>query len=282
MFSVTALAGGLPDYIRFAEDTRSARLEAAIRTFTLPSGQKVDLIGAVHIADDGYYQQLNERFRNYDAVLFELVGDPRALTQARVQPGGSGISAIQQSVATYLHLTFQLGAIDYSPANMIHADASMAEFTRMQKERGENMMTLFIRAMNAQMGGGMNQAAVRELDTFGLIRILMSPDSAAEFKKALAKVFDQMEAMTASMEGKDGSAVLSGRNALASGKIREVLANRKQRHIAVFYGGAHMPGIEATLVNEMKAKVSGDEWLAAWTMEKPPTTPKPAASSANP
>ena len=38
---------------------------------------------------------------------------------------------------------------------------------------------------------------MRELDTFGLIRILMSRDSAAEFKKALAKTFDQMESMTA-------------------------------------------------------------------------------------
>jgi len=36
----------------------------------------------------------------------------------------------------------------------------------------------------------------------------------------------------------------------------------------VFYGGAHMPGIETSLVKDMKAKVSGEEWLAAWTMPK--------------
>jgi hypothetical protein len=263
-----ASAGALPDYIRFAEDSRSARLETAIRSFTLPSGQKVDLVGTVHIADPGYYQQLNERFKAYDAVLFELVGDPRALTQARVQSDGGGISSIQQSVARYLKLSFQLGAIDYSPKNMIHADATLAEFAQMQQERGENMLTLFVRAMNAQMSSGASQAAMRELDTFGLIRILMSPDSAAEFKKALAKVFDQSEAMTASMEGQDGSVVLSGRNAVAHAKLVAVLANRKMRRIAVFYGGAHMPGMEATLVKELNAKVSGEDWLAAWTMEK--------------
>ena len=43
----------LPDYIRFAEDDKSARLEIAIKTFAMPSGQKVDLIGVVHIADRG-------------------------------------------------------------------------------------------------------------------------------------------------------------------------------------------------------------------------------------
>ena len=43
--------------------TSAARaLEVAVRTFTLPSGQTVDLIGVVHIADAGYYQELNQRF----------------------------------------------------------------------------------------------------------------------------------------------------------------------------------------------------------------------------
>ena len=70
------------------------------------------------------------------------------------------------------------------------------------------------------------------------------------------------------MEGKDGSVILSGRNDVVVKKIKEVLANRKQRHIAVFYGGAHMPGIESSLTKDMKAKASGEEWLAAWTMPK--------------
>ena len=34
---------------------------------------EVDLIGAVHIGDIAYYQQLNERFKQYDALLYELV-----------------------------------------------------------------------------------------------------------------------------------------------------------------------------------------------------------------
>ena len=103
--------------------------------------------------------------------------------------------------------------------------------------------------MAAQMSGNVDPTAMGGLDTFGLIRILMSRDSAAEFKKALAKMFAQMESMTAAMEGTEGSAILSGRNDVVGRKIKEVLANRKQRRIAVFYGGAHMPGIETSLVN---------------------------------
>jgi hypothetical protein len=269
-------AGELPDYIRFAEDAKSARLEIAIKTFTMPSGKKVDLIGVVHIADDAYYQELNRRFDIYDAVLFELVGDPKGLTesaplteeQRNLQPRGGAVSSIQQAAGKYLNLTFQLGAIDYSKKNMVHADATAEEFATMQKERGETTITLFVRAMQAQLSDQVDPTAMGELDTFGLIRILMSQDSAAEFKKALAKSLDQMESMTAAIEGKDGTVILGGRNNMVMNKIKEVLAQKKQRRIAVFYGAAHMPGIESSLTRDMKAKASGEEWLAAWTMPK--------------
>ena len=276
-------AGELPDYVRYAEDKRSARLEVAVRTFTLPAGQTVDLIGVVHIADAAYYQQLNQRFAGYDSVLFELVGDPKALTQSApgalaAQQTDSTVSLIQQSASKHLNLTFQLGAIDYTGRNMVHADASAEEFARMQQERGENVLTMFISAMQAQMGSGASRASMHELDTFALIRILLSEDSAMEFKKALAKNFDQMESMTAAMEGPKGSAVLSGRNEVVVRKLKEVLALKKQRRIAVFYGGAHMPGIESSLVKDLKAKPSSEEWLAAWTMP----AKKPASVSAQP
>ena len=265
-----------PDYVRYAEDAGSARLEVAIRTFTMPTGQKVDLIGVVHIADDAYYQQLNSRFPAYDSVLFELVGDPTQLMSSapltpeerEKQPTGSGVTFLQQSASKYLDLTFQLDAIDYRGKNMVHADISREQFDKLQADRGENTMTLFLRAMQAQMSGTMNPAVVNELDTFALIRILLSPNSAAEFKMSLAKVLDQMESVTAAMEGNNPSAILGGRNDVVVKKIREVLANRKQRRIAVFFGGGHMPGIERALVAEMKAKPVGEEWLPAWTMRK--------------
>src|SRR5690349_8349631 len=97
-------AADLPDYIRYAENRRSARLEVAIRAFALPSGQTVDLIGVVHIADAAYYQRLNQRFDSYDSVLFELVGNPRALTQRAPavqsqRAPGSGVSFIQQAAS---------------------------------------------------------------------------------------------------------------------------------------------------------------------------------------
>lgn len=285
---VTGAFAAEPDYVRYREDAQGARLEVAVRSFTLPSGQAVDLIGVVHIADAAYYDALNARFDAYDAVLFELVGDPELLTRREVEPAGSTganradapradstLSTIQLAAAKNLALTFQLEAIDYTKKNMVHADASADEFARMQAERGETTMSLFGRAMRAQMVADLSgkSRARNEFDTFGLIRILMSRDSALEFKKALAKTLDQTESMTALMEGEDGSAVLTGRNRVAVDKLKEVLADRRKRRVAVFYGGAHMPGIETALLQDFGAKPAGEEWLPAWSM---PASPRPA------
>ena len=280
-----AKEGKLPDYIRYAESPEAVKLEIAIKTFTLPTGQKVDLMGVVHIADKPYYDELNKRFDAYDAVLFELVGNPKRLTEnappteeeQRHRPGGGAISGIQGAMSKYLKLSFQLGAIDYTKPNMVHADTTAEEFEKMQKERGESMMTLFMRAMRAQLTGEIDNTVAGELDMIGLIRILMSQDSAAEFKKILARMFDQAESMTAILEGPQGSAILTGRNDVVMKKIREVLAGKKKQRIAVFYGAAHMPGIERMMLKDMKATAAGEEWLSAWTMPgaKPVEKKKP-------
>jgi hypothetical protein len=267
----------LPDYIRFQDDEKSARLEIAIKSFKLPSGAVVDLVGAVHIADASFYADLNKRFDSYDAVLFELVGDPRAVTdknevaaekeaEKNGKSGGGAIRFIQTTAGKMLNLTFQLGQIDYTKPNMVHADASYEEFLEMQKERGESMLKLFLRAMKAQMSGELNDLPIGDLDTFGLLRILLSKDSAAEFKIVLAKMFDQAESMTKIMEGDEGSAILTGRNEVVLKKIKQVLGDKTKKHIAVFYGAAHMPGIEGMLKKDLKVEPAGEQWLAGWTM----------------
>ena len=113
----------------------SARLEVAIRTFTMPSGQRVDLIGVVHIADDAYYQQLNQRFGAYDSVLFELVGDPQALTRAA--PSACRHAAARAAAAerhpaggwASISISRSSSTPSITPRkNMVHADTTAEEF----------------------------------------------------------------------------------------------------------------------------------------------------------
>ena len=61
------------DYVRYTGDNQRGRLETVVVTLQNAAGAKVDLIGAVHIADAAYYQALMHLFTGYEALLFELV-----------------------------------------------------------------------------------------------------------------------------------------------------------------------------------------------------------------
>jgi hypothetical protein len=62
------------NFIRFVEEEKSDSLQTAVVSYESPQKVKVDLVGAIHIADKAYFDALNTRFKGYDAVLYELVG----------------------------------------------------------------------------------------------------------------------------------------------------------------------------------------------------------------
>ena len=65
------------EYVRFAEHEEGDSLETAVARFESPKGQTVDLIGAVHVADQAYFVGLNARSSQYDVVLSDHVGPQR-------------------------------------------------------------------------------------------------------------------------------------------------------------------------------------------------------------
>src|SRR6476620_10658752 len=61
-------------FLRFVDDAHGGgRLEASVVTYRNAKGQTVDLIAAVHIADAGFYHDLDQSFRSYDSLLYEMV-----------------------------------------------------------------------------------------------------------------------------------------------------------------------------------------------------------------
>jgi len=68
------------------EHERPMALQMSIVTYVPNDGDSVfsvDLVAAIHIGDPSYYAELNTRFRDYDAVLYELVA-PQG-TRARLE-----------------------------------------------------------------------------------------------------------------------------------------------------------------------------------------------------
>src|SRR5204863_101639 len=112
-----AEAGGSKgkNYIRVTHDSRGnpLALETSIVRLvpegTDHPGVSVDLISAVHVADQSYYEALNKRFADYDVVLYELVAP-----EGTVVPKGGGnrnrnaLSAVQNGMKDLLALEYQL------------------------------------------------------------------------------------------------------------------------------------------------------------------------------
>ncbi|WP_156345122.1 hypothetical protein [Verrucomicrobium spinosum] len=79
--AVQAPAG--TDFVRFVEDDAGARLQTGIASYRNKEGLVVDLIGAIHVADQAYFEKLNAAFKGYEVVLYEMVGGPISQRERR-------------------------------------------------------------------------------------------------------------------------------------------------------------------------------------------------------
>jgi len=116
----TKVAGEGSAFLRFLEmpAEASARLQTSIASYQRKKGwisakQQVDLISAIHIADPQYFDQLNEKFKEYDVVLFEMVGDADQLSKEALRKKNKGrkstrgIGLMQRVMTMGLNLEYQ-------------------------------------------------------------------------------------------------------------------------------------------------------------------------------
>lgn len=255
--------------VRKGEDNRPAAMETSIVRYTGPTrpGVVVDLIGAIHIADQAYYDELNKLFEKYDIVLYELV----APEGTRVPKGGRKegtshpLGLMQGGMGSILELKHQLDCIDYTKDNLVHADMSPAEFSKTMDQRGESFLQMFLRMMGQGVaqsgaGGGMNDAA--------LIMALFSPDRATKLKSLLAEQFQNLEGHMAVLDGPEGSTIITERNR----KCLEVLTKQLdagKKKIGIFYGAGHLPDMQRRLATDYQLHRTTEQWLTAWQLQQP-------------
>jgi hypothetical protein len=258
-------------FIRFVEDSEgNARLEVSETTYRNADGVIVELIGAVHIADAEYFDGVDAKLARFEATLYEMVKPAKAALPRRDAPERSThvVSLLQQFMKQQLKLAFQLEAIDYHRPNFIHADLDYETFQRMQSERGESLLTLMLRSMMHEMGRDRSGDRVQPPGIMDLVNALQSPDRARDLKLLLGKQFMDMDRQIAALEGPRGSVILTERNKAAMNVLDQTIQSGK-KEIAVFYGAAHLPGMEKILTGEMNFKRIGQTWRTAWDMPAP-------------
>lgn len=265
------------EYIRVTEDDSAAKLQTSIVTLE-KDGRKVDLIGAIHIADKAYYTDLNKRFTKYDRLLFEMVGGEKIgiqeepATEEKEAPAEknklSGLRDIYTMVSKFLSLSGQAETIDYKAANFVHADLSVAEFEKKQKARNESLLGIALKAGEKQQ----QQPGAKQPDAAKLLAAMLSGNS-NQMKLELIHTLGQGEDQISMFAGE--TAIVTDRNAKCL-EVMEAQLAQGHKHLGIFYGSAHFPEMEKTLI-EKGWKRTKEEWLTAWDIpkvKKAPIAPK--------
>ena len=254
-------------YLRILYDQRDdpRAMQTSVVSFARPNDSKevtVDLIGAVHVADKAYFQRLNRLFRDYDALLYELVAPKGNIPQA----GNSRhpVGQMQKTMKQWLDLAYQLEEIDYTRKNFVHADMSPEEFSRVMSERGESFLQMMMRAVGAAMA---KQSASGRGSDFELLFAFGASDRSLRLKRILSTQFNDLEFSMKAIEGEKGSTIIGQRNKKALDVLEEEMAAGKKR-IAIFYGAGHMPDMEKRMFKRfgMSPKKESVKWLTAWDM----------------
>jgi len=227
----------------------------------------VDLIAAVHIGDKEYYEELNELFKNYDSVLYELVAEKGTTIDKKTietKKKKNVLSGFQSGMGEALDLDFQLEHVDYTAKNFVHADLSPDEFAKRVAERGDLLQMLY-RVLVLGLSKGTEDAG-NEMKTQGrMIGTLFSSNPSLSLKRLFAK--EMVGQMDDSMWviGGDGSAIITDRNEAALKVLRKRI-DKGDKKIAIFYGGAHLPEFSKSLKKDFRMTPIQTTWITAWDL----------------
>ncbi len=244
------------DFLRVVKNETAAQLQTSNTTYR-KGKQRVTLIGAIHIADQAYYQQLNEEFQKYDRLLYEMIGG-EDLTRLQDKKDSENhthlLAKTYAMIARFLKLTEQINEIDYLAKNFVHGDLTLEEFETLQEERDESILSF---ALQSGMEGDPAAAGSMTKILKGLLT-----GNADLVKHQLIGTLGQGDEQVAGLTGE--SVIINDRNA----KCLEVLAAQFKlghQNCAIFYGAAHFPDMENSLL-EMGFTKSKQTWITAWNV----------------
>lgn len=265
-------------------------LSTPVASYVNDAGQKVDLIGAVHVAEPEYYARLNWLFEEYDMLLFEMIGgegmqrweELRRKIDRSMPLGGLTLEEAREwnrmaagnkkrkqldmtlllnllggfykKASNVLELQTQHEGIDYSPAHFVHADMTAYEFMQAQSRKRESFAGLMIKSAASSLLKGEQGYQPDEL---GMMMDLITGNTDG-LKNELMRVLAHTPA-----DALEDTVILEGRNA----RCMEVFDQRRgggASRIGIFYGAAHLPGLHAELLKR-GYRLQEVRWIPAWS-----------------
>ncbi len=227
----------------------------------------VDLVAAVHIGEADYYATLNELFKSYDVVLYELVAE----AGTRIPRGGqrqttNPIALLQTTARGFLGLESQLERIDYTRKNLRHADLSPADLAEKMRQRGDTGWSLALGAIADVWEQADSPKSLPDPSPAGMEHLLDLLSDPLRAKRFMARQFGDPAVLETGLGQTLNQLIVHDRNEAAVEVLDDEL-KQGSRKIAVFYGAAHMPDFEQRLASRGFQR-SGQSWLAAWDLSQ--------------
>lgn len=256
-----------PEFVRVLKDGKKlVALQTANVTYRRPGevdGPEVTLVGAVHIAESTYYSELNQLFRSFDALLYEMVTDPEIGIPDPEERGVSPVSTIQVGMKDALELSFQLDEIDYKAKNFVHADMTPKEFFDTMEARKEGVLQMMLRSI----GSGLAMQSSGKSSDINLLAALVAEDRAKAMRRAFAEQMEMMEGQMAALTGEDGkSTLITERNAKAF-QVMDAELKAGKKKLGIFYGAGHLKDMHERLVKDYGMEPVKTQWMNAWDLK---------------
>ncbi|MEJ7591867.1 MAG: hypothetical protein WKF77_09980 [Planctomycetaceae bacterium] len=279
------------EYVRIRKNER--KLAVALETSVIhfadskkSPGATVDLIGAIHLGEPAYYEQLNKLFETYDVLLFEAVM-PEEAVRRDLRPGGgdgsrrkglddevewteakvglAAISVLQLGMKDALGMEFQLTGVDYSAENFVHADMTAEEFEASMAARGESFSGMFLKEMGKSVSNQQENPLAMNLD---VMLSMLTSDRLYRVRRIAAVQLAKAGEGDA-FAGFDGSStIITERNKKCLDVMARELKQGKKK-VGIFYGAGHFADMEKRMVAEYEFTRKSEEWLVAWHLRNP-------------
>lgn len=245
-------------------------LQTGRRVFTPASGRgpTVELLGTAHIGETAYYAALQQRMDQADAVLYELVTDE----ERPVDPLTPDASAKLLTRSVYYKLAKLLGLVPQK---------ACIRYDRRHFHRCDMTIQQMQALLQAELAaGGKDQAEAKRagsqfsslskvlrgrswLVNFGLLAAELLPGIKAQLKFSLVVSTPRMQEEK-SPTSRLTKLINADRNAHVLRELPKFIASHpKVKHLVIFYGSAHLPGMAQGLRERGYHPAGPILWLTA-------------------
>jgi hypothetical protein len=146
-------------------------------------------------------------------------------------------------------------------------DLALSLFSKKKAARVQENLSKQWRDVASGKGLEINDQNAAQVSDVELLLALFSKNRAERLKRVMAEQMAALGGSISSLDGPEGSTIVTERNK----KALEVLRRERdagKRRIAIFYGAAHFPDMEKRLLADFGLKRGETRWLTAWDLSK--------------